>query len=162
MKKLYGPNWILRLYYHISRNSTNWHRLCSLVCQNANIDICDVENNHKFGNISHVYPLNWRFLPVVDEQVDILLVRDLDSDISPREVNAVNEFIQSEKDFHIMRDHPQHEVPILGGTWGIKLLKPEIREKMSSSIWTMFRKDLFYASRDRSGPDQQLLRRIVW
>ena len=74
----------MRLYYHLSRDSPKWQRLCSIVCQDINIDICDVENNPKFGNISNVYPLNWRFLPGVDDQVDLLLVRDLDSDISER------------------------------------------------------------------------------
>ena len=84
MKKFYGTNWIMRLYYHLSKNSTNWQRLCTLVCQDSNIDICDVENNPKFGNISNVFPLNWRFLPSIDDQVDLLLVRDLDSDLSKR------------------------------------------------------------------------------
>ena len=84
MKRFYGTDWIMRLYYHMSKNSTNWQRLCTLVCQDSNIDICDVENNPKFGNISNVFPLNWRFLPSVDDQVDLLLVRDLDSDLSKR------------------------------------------------------------------------------
>jgi hypothetical protein len=65
-------------------------------------------------------------------------------------------------DFHIMRDHPQHDIQILGGTWGIKLVKPEIRQKMSLSIRKMFGKDEFYASREHSGPDQKILKRIVW
>jgi len=162
MKKFYGTNWIMRLYYHLSKNSTNWQRLCTLVCQDSNIDICDVENNPKFGNISNVFPLNWRFLPSIDDQVDLLLVRDLDSDLSKREYAAVSEFIQSDMDFHIMRDHPQHDIQILGGTWGIKLVKPEIRQKMSLSIRKMFGKDEFYASREHSGPDQKILKHIVW
>ena len=60
------------------------------------------------GNIVKIYPLNWRFLPVLDPQVDILLVRDLDSIISEREVNAVKEFMSSKKvfsDFSIHRVH---------------------------------------------------------
>ena len=82
--------------------------------------------------------------------------------IYSREYAAVSEFIQSDMDFHIMRDHPQHDIQILGGTWGIKLVKPEIRQKMSLSIRKMFGKDEFYASREHSGPDQKILKRIVW
>ena len=33
---------------------------------------------------------------------------------------AVDEWLNSNKDFHIMSDHPQHGVPILGGMWGAR------------------------------------------
>ena len=59
--------------------------------------------------------------PVLHQDVDVLLVRDLDSHISMREVSAVKEFLNSTKDFHIMRDHPFHIQPIMGGLWGIRL-----------------------------------------
>ena len=39
----------------------------------------------------------WRFLPGMDPQVDSLFVRDLDSDISKREQEAVQEFSRSSK-----------------------------------------------------------------
>ena len=57
------------------------------------------------GNIVKIYPLNWRFLPVLDPQVDILLVRDLDSDITEREVEAVKEFLKSDKVFSFFSFH---------------------------------------------------------
>ena len=59
--------------------------------------------------------------PVLHQDVDVLLVRDLDSHISMREVSAVKDFLNSTKDFHIMRDHPFHIQPIMGGLWGIRL-----------------------------------------
>ena len=49
------------------------------------------------GNISHIFPLIWRFLPGMDHQVDSLFVRDLDSDISKREQEVVQEFSRSSK-----------------------------------------------------------------
>ena len=115
-----------------------------------------------FGNISHIFPLNWRFLPAIDDQVELLFVRDLDSHISQREVDAVQEFLNSTEDFHVMRDHPQHDVPILGGTWGIKLEKNKIRQKIKMSIEAMKKNPIFYASRSKAGPDQDALRRYVW
>ena len=63
--------------------------------------------------------LFWRFLPLYDDY-DVLLSRDCDSRISQREVDSVNEWLNSDKDFHIMRDHPYHTVPILSGMWGSK------------------------------------------
>ena len=44
-----------------------------------------------------MYPLLWRFLPVIDDDVDVVNVRDLDSVVSGREAAAVNEFLDSDK-----------------------------------------------------------------
>tara|TARA_R110000851_G_scaffold323724_2_gene490618 strand:- start:478 stop:1140 length:663 start_codon:yes stop_codon:yes gene_type:complete len=62
----------------------------------------------------------WRFEPAGEKDVDIMISRDTDSRISLREKEAVNEWIDSEKGFHIMRDHPWHKFPVLGGMWGVK------------------------------------------
>ena len=80
-------------------------------------------------SINRVYPLIWRFFPILDQDVDVLLVRDLDSHISMREVSAVKEFLNSTKDFHIMRDHPFHIQPIMGGLWGIRLTMNRTKNK---------------------------------
>jgi hypothetical protein len=58
----------------------------------------------------------WRFLSA--DSNDVVLSRDTDSRISEREVDAVNEWLESDKDFHIMRDHPEHGTQILAGMWG--------------------------------------------
>ena len=68
-----------------------------------------------------MYPRNWRFLPTIDAQVSHFMSRDLDSLISKREVAAVEEWLQTRKSFHIMRDHPQHLAEIMAGMWGMKL-----------------------------------------
>jgi len=62
----------------------------------------------------------WRFLPASDRDLDILLVRDIDSRLSKREVLAVQEWIKSGKKFHIMRDHPFHIQLIMAGMWGCR------------------------------------------
>ena len=56
-----------------------------------------VEETIISDSIGKVYPLIWRFFPILDQDVDVLLVRDLDSHISRREVSAVNEFLNSSK-----------------------------------------------------------------
>ena len=47
--------------------------------------------------------------------------RDLDARLGDRDQAAVQEWLQSNKAFHITRDHPEHGGPILGGAWGCKL-----------------------------------------
>jgi hypothetical protein len=72
----------------------------------------------------------WRFYACEDS--DIMLSRDTDSRLNLREKNAVDEWLNSDKDFHIMRDHPHHNTVILGGMWGVRngLLK-NIKELIS-------------------------------
>lgn len=62
----------------------------------------------------------WRFEAASDPNVDVMLSRDCDSRVNFREAAAVNEWLLSDKQFHIMRDHPWHGTPILGGMWGVK------------------------------------------
>lgn len=62
-----------------------------------------------------------RFDPLGDKSVELFLSRDCDSRPSKREQFAVTEWIDSGKDFHIMRDHPRHgNYPILAGMFGAR------------------------------------------
>lgn len=61
-----------------------------------------------------------RFLPAEETGVEYMMSRDTDSRLSKREQLAVDEWIASGADVHIMRDHPYHGVPMLGGMWGVK------------------------------------------
>ena len=42
---------------------------------------------------------------------------------------AVSEWLESEDSFHMMRDHPMHDIGMLGSAWGVKLLKDKVRLK---------------------------------
>lgn len=68
----------------------------------------------------HMNGMFWRFRAFQDFQSSYIEIRDTDSQISKREFAAVREWVTSGKDFHIMRDHPSHFAPILGGMWGAK------------------------------------------
>lgn len=63
----------------------------------------------------------WRFLPAFESDVDVVISRDCDSRIGEREVRCVNEWLESGKKLHVIRDHPRHyDFPILAGMWGIR------------------------------------------
>lgn len=75
----------------------------------------------------NLYGMFWRFLAVDLPESEYCVFRDTDSRITVREKMAVDEWIESEKSIHVMRDHPAHGIPygndrlgILGGMWGIK------------------------------------------
>lgn len=92
----------------------------------------------------------WRFYAC--EDADIMLSRDTDSRLSVREKLAVDEWLNSDKNFHIMRDHPHHNTQILGGMWGcrngiLKNIKTEIQRYQKGDFWQVdqnFLRDIIY------------------
>ena len=63
----------------------------------------------------------FRFFPIDNTNVEICIVRDADSRIYDRDVSCIKDFFNSEKLFHIIRDHPNHHTwKIMAGMWGIK------------------------------------------
>lgn len=94
----------------------------------------------------------WRFL-IADEGVECFLIRDTDSRIGEREVAAVNEWLDSDKSFHIMRDHPHHTRAILGGMWGCHA---GVLEGMGNRIESWPHPKVAYDC------DQQFLEQEIW
>jgi hypothetical protein len=74
-------------------------------------------SNIKFTNksIEH-YPYFWRFFSFLDDASSI--VRDLDSRFSDREFYYIKKWLESEKDYFIIRDHPWH-APVPSGLFGM-------------------------------------------
>lgn len=61
-----------------------------------------------------------RFRPMCDESVDVFVSRDSDSRLSNKEYQAVQEWLNCDKQFHAMRDHQAHVWPVMAGMWGAK------------------------------------------
>ena len=159
IKKFY-PGWIMRLYYQVDTEES-LKEICNIACSDPDIDICEAANNARLGNATSLYPLVWRFLPVLDIQVDAYLSRDLDSKISSREVAAVKEFLEDPKALvHNMRDHPAHAAYIMGGMWGAKV--NELRLPFEHTMKGMFNDGICYAPRDKGGYDQICLAHYMW
>jgi protein O-GlcNAc transferase len=79
----------------------------------------------KTGDLNNVKPMMWRFEAIDDPDVEIMMSRDTDTRFILREKLAVDEWLQSGKVFHIMRDHPHHNFCILGGMFGTRKI-PQI------------------------------------
>ncbi|CAF0727155.1 unnamed protein product [Adineta ricciae] len=114
------PTWIIRIYTDfVGSTQAQRDHLLSF----DNIDVCDVNNLPMFGTkvLTYLPGKMWRFLPVFDPLVDFCLSRDLDSPITPRETETLDLWVSDEYInyiFHILRDHKEHGIPILGGLWG--------------------------------------------
>ena len=108
-KEIY-PDWICRFYCGLSVPFTVINDLSS----RENVELVQVP---EWGNWEGLY---WRFWPASEEDVDVVISRDTDSRLNNREKEAVEEWLSSDKGMHIMRDHPFHGYPVLGGMWGTK------------------------------------------
>jgi len=106
----YYPGWKAKFYVDITTPRGIIYELQA--CENV-----DVVERQEIGNWRAMF---WRFEASFDEDADIIIFRDTDCRLGNREVSAVNEWLASDKTFHIMRDHPYHKFPVLGGMWGVK------------------------------------------
>jgi hypothetical protein len=60
----------------------------------------------------------WRFLVAENAEVDRYLIRDADAMLNTREFVAVREWLESDRHFHVMRDHYDHTALVIPGMWG--------------------------------------------
>jgi len=81
-------------------------------------------------------PMMWRFLVADDAGVDWFIVRDADSRLTPRDAASVAAWMQSDRAFHCVRDHPSHAgYAVSGGLWGGRA--PQLRLVLRRSWATM-------------------------
>jgi hypothetical protein len=120
------PNWRMVVYY----NNTVPKNTIDQLFEN-NVLLFDM-------SYSDMYGMFWRFLAADIDDSDYVCFRDCDSRISIREKLAVDEWINSNKSLHVMRDHPAHQIPygnhtmgILGGMWGVNSKKINITKMIN-------------------------------
>jgi hypothetical protein len=78
------------------------------------------DNGADVRNIEDEYPgvgLFQRFLVMNDRAVGRFLVRDCDARLSRAEADLVQEWIDSNRPFHVVRDHVMHNELMIGCTW---------------------------------------------
>ena len=95
------PGWICRFY--IGQSTPN-----EVVEKLSSLEHVEVVMMPEEGNSIGMF---WRFLAASDPEVSVVISRDTDSRLNEREKLAVDQWLASDKIFHIMRDHPAHGVP---------------------------------------------------
>lgn len=129
-ESVYGNDWICRFYCGTSVPK-------NIIDELESVDNTEVVIMDEVGNWSGMF---WRFYPASEEDVEVMISRDTDSRLNMREKFAVDEWLKSDKSFHIMRDHPWHGTQILGGMWGVKFpklknMKSMINEYTKGEFW---------------------------
>jgi hypothetical protein len=138
-KKIY-PTWKCRFYVGKSVSE----EIVSKLKEFDNVELVLMDED---GDWTGMF---WRFLAC--EDADVMLSRDTDSRLSEREYSAVYDWLNSDKDFHIMRDHPYHTAIIMGGMWGcrngiLKNIKELISNYNKGNFWQVdqnFLKEIIY------------------
>ena len=99
----------------------------------------------------------WRFYAA--EDCDVMISRDADSRLNNRDKVAVDEWITSGKDYHILRDSCQHTRPMAAGMWGVRgrVLK-DIRKMVDDYREFSIRNEIY----DWFGVDQEFLEDIIY
>ena len=142
IQKIY-PQWIMRVYYDKTVPGIIIRQL-----ESDGVQLVDMSG-------STMNKMSWRFLAAKD--AERFCARDIDSRLSKREALAVQEWIDSGKQFHVMRDHPSHsKYPISGGMWcsttisNIENLLTNVKNQaylqdmnfLNKVIWPMAKKSL--------------------
>ena len=140
-KEIY-PDWVCR--YYVGKSTPN-----DIVVKLQNFDNTEVIVMENDGDWTGMF---WRFYPASEDDVDVMISRDCDSRLNAREKYAVDEWLSSDKGFHIMRDHPWHNTSILGGMWGsrkgiVNEMKTLIDSYVKGNFWQVdqnFLKEFIY------------------
>jgi hypothetical protein len=146
LREKFYPDWQMRVYHNDSVPNYILEELGAnnVVLINTKIDqgVCNAM---------------WRFAPASEEGVECFISRDCDSRLFERDVAAVEEWLESDKKFHIIRDHPGgHAWEISAGMWGcrnkfIENIQEKIEQYIQTSSWVT----------DRA-VDQRFLQEIIY
>ena len=107
------PGWVCRFYIGRSTLTGCPDDVQFLKCFD-NVEVIPMEEE---GDWTGMF---WRFYPIADNDVSVMISRDADARLSYRDSIAVKEWLKSSNKFHIIRDHPYHSFKIMGGMWGAK------------------------------------------
>lgn len=139
------PGWVCRFYVDGSVPETALQRLRD---NGAEIVRVEAELENWPGTM-------WRFLALDDPDAAWVIFRDADSVISWREADAVNEWLQSGRLFHTLRDAGSHTELVLAGLWGAAAgAVPDMRGKIQAYVAV--------GVSSRHFADQLFLREQIW
>lgn len=120
------------------------------------------------GNADGFIGSFWRFQAVFDNPFyERVIVRDADDRLGKRDKWCVDQWIKSGKDFHVIRDHPNHRHNVMGGMWGL-----DTRNR-GNMIWfkNQYNKALFEidaghwpisGSQKYFGANQRFMSDVIW
>lgn len=138
------PGWTCRFYV-----AEDVPRQCISYLRDNGADVRNIDDEYPgVGSVQ-------RFLVMNDRKVGRFLVRDCDARVSPEEARHVQDWIDSKRPFHVIRDHVLHNDLMLGGLWAG-------RTDCSIDIVDLMRRYFVTGTNAKYGEDQRMLGRMLW
>ncbi len=138
----------IKCYFYVRQNDV------------SQVMIDEIESNGgkviKCVNNVDWYMMFTRFLPFENANNKFFLSRDTDGRLIHREIKAIEQWLESGKKFHIIRDHPWHNALILGGMWGARNMNLENLRLMIMQ-WCLLYVNQEESKEKKKGPDQFFL-----
>jgi hypothetical protein len=106
---MYYPQW--KVYIYIAPDVTQEMRAHLRACSSV---VLRETNVLGAPNMIH------RFYAIDEPGVDLMLVRDADSRVHWKDRWAINQFLESKRIAHMIRDNESHKVEMCGGLWGVR------------------------------------------
>ena len=141
------PEWICR--YYISPNVNN--KIVEELKKRKNTQVITQDKDESWNGMF------WRFYAAKDAVglEDVMISRDADSLLNIRDKACVDEWLKSNKDFHIVRDNCAHAAKIMGGIWGV-------RNGLLSDIDHLINSYSRKETNNRKNIDQEFLEQIIY
>jgi len=116
---IYGNDWKVRFYIRdVIKETID-------LLKEFNCEIIDMNNSDiKNSMMDHFTAI---------KKNNIVLIRDCNSIITYREKMMVDQFINSKKRMHIIRDHPNHKEHIMGGMYGFNCCEIDMNNLINKS-----------------------------
>ena len=146
------PGWQVRIHYNdtVPTDVVTWLGRQQNVKLIEHVKANDGRDSNMFWRLEDLFT-NWT-----------VLIRDSDSRLNVREKSLVDEWLASDKDFHIVRDHKNHVVPILGGCHGVRngICKPFFIQ--FNTYYTQIFDYESAQSKENYNADQLFLGRVIY
>jgi hypothetical protein len=154
------PDWGLWVYTDEELPDTGYCAVLRRAAAEGLLRITVVPERQAVGQRWKCLMMLWRLLPLW-ESTNYVFCRDLDSILTPRQLQCVRTFIQSGKTAHGISDNVQHNIALMGGMCGfrtdtfrvavgVKSLNELLQHSYPEHRWK------------RHGSDQDFLMEHVW
>lgn len=140
------PDWILRIYYE--ENNVD-EKILNALSTFDNVELIKFAYNGDDNDNSKMFV---RFSCMFEEDNIIYVCQDADSRLDYRGKAVIDDWLASDKDFMIVRDHFYHNTVILGGFFGARnnVCRPLVDQFYS------------YTRHAHKGDDQNFLAQVVY
>ena len=100
--------------------------------------------------------MSYRFFPIDNPDVDIMMSRDADSRLTERDRWCIDQFLQSDYTIFTIRDHYYHCTQLMGGQWGMR----RIHGFSMQSAYDIFKRSCAHI--DGMQNDQDFIREYIY